>query len=349
MRFDLTIAGELNLDLILNGLPLELPFERELLASSFDITLGSSSAILAHNAACLGISTGFITTVADDDFGNIAQRYLHQQGVDLSRIVPAPAGTQTGVTVLLPHGSTRRILTYPGAMALMSSADLDVEYLAQARHFHLSSLFLQPGLHPALPELFRNLRSRGLTLSLDTNDDPADRWDGVLHALLPEIDILLPNRDELCRMTACDSVEAALEKLAPVVPTIVVKCGSEGAIVQQGRRRSKVPSISVQPVDAIGAGDSFNAGFLAAWLSGHDAVESARAGNIAGALSTQRPGGVEAFRDKAQRDSFLQAHAFPKTFSRCKVSALSNGAASEPLTTLSSTISSSNLRKRAEQ
>lgn len=311
MSFDLTIAGELNLDLILNGLPADLPAERELVASSFNVTLGSSSAILAHNIASLGLSSGFITCVGADDFGGMALRYLREAGVDLSKVVKARDEVTTGVTVLLTHGGTRHMFTYPGAMATMTGADLDIEYLAGSRHFHLSSLFLQPGLHPVLPTLFRELRSRGLTISLDTNDDPANRWDGVLSTLLAEIDILLPNHDEICRMTGCGSVEAALDKLAPIVPTIVVKCGREGAIVQQGTHRTKVPAISVDAVDTIGAGDSFNAGFLAAWLSGHDAAESARAGNITGAFSTQYPGGVEAFRQQAKREAFLRAHRFP--------------------------------------
>lgn len=320
MLFDLTIAGELNLDLILRGLPVDLPVERELLASDFDVTLGSSSAILAHNIARLGLSTGFITCVGADEFGQMALRYLREAGVDLRKIVKAQNGVRTGLTVLLTHGDTRHILTYPGTMATMSGDDLDIEYLADSRHFHLSSLFLQPGLHAVLPALFRELRSRGLTISLDTNDDPADRWDGVLSALLPEIDILLPNRDELCRMTRCRTVEAALDTFGPTGPTIVVKCGREGAIVQEGKRRTKIPALSVEAVDTIGAGDSFNAGFLAAWLSGYDAAESALAGNIAGALSTQGPGGVEAFRRQTDREAFLTAHNFPYIGGRSGVS-----------------------------
>ena len=56
-RFDVTIAGEINLDLILYGLPEVMPLERELLASNFQLTLGSSSAIVAHNLAALGVKS----------------------------------------------------------------------------------------------------------------------------------------------------------------------------------------------------------------------------------------------------------------------------------------------------
>ena len=308
---DVAIAGEINLDLIFYGLPTEIPMERELLATGFEVTLGSSSAILAHNLASLGLATGFITRVGPDELGRLALDHLAESGVDLSKVVHARDGVGTGVTVLLQHGSERRILTYPGTMAEMSRADLDINYLASARHFHLSSLFLQRGLQKDLPALFRDLKSRGLTISLDTNDDPADKWGGVLPELLPLIDVLLPNRQELCRMTQKESVTDALDSLAAIVPIIAVKCGNEGAIVQEGKHRTYVPAVSVRAVDTIGAGDSFNAGFLAAWLSGYSAEESAAAGNITGALSTQRSGGTEAFRTANDPEKFLRDHHFP--------------------------------------
>lgn len=310
-QFDLTIAGEVNLDLILYGLPEALPLDREILASGFELTLGSSSAILAHNLSLLGLRTGFITRAGDDALGRIAMERLAESHVDLSRAIRSTSGTKTGVSILLTHGRTRRILTYPGVMFEMTCADLELDYLCSARHFHLSSVFLQQGLHAGLPDLFRTLKERGLTISLDTNDDPNDRWDGVLEAILPYVDLLLPNDDEIRRIARRDTVEAALDALAARIPLIAVKCGARGAVVQQGSQRTVVPGVAVTPVDTIGAGDTFNAGFLSAWLRGADAETSARAGNLTGALSTLRPGGTEAFRDRALREEFLRQHAFP--------------------------------------
>ena len=311
-KFEITIAGEVNLDLILYGLEESLPLDREILASNFEMTLGSSSAILAHNLAVLGRRVGFITRFGSDPMGAIAMERLAESGVDLSRCAQGDANAKTGVTILLPHGRSRRILTYPGIMFAMTVADLDVDYLASARHFHLSSLFLQRGLHAGLPDLFRELKRRGLTLSLDTNDDPEDRWDGVLWELLPYVDLLLPNENEICRIAQRDSVEEALDVLWAKVPLIAVKCGRRGALVQQREKRFAVPGIAVEPVDTVGAGDSFNAGFLAAWLGGATAEQCAVAGNITGALSTQRPGGTEAFRDRRLFGEFLGRHPLPQ-------------------------------------
>ena len=296
---DICIVGETNLDLILYGLPEEMPLEREILGTGFEMTLGGSSSILAHNLAVLGTRVGFVSEVGGDAMGEIAHGYLHGTGVDLAHF-RQKAGA-TGVTLLLPHGKKRHILTYPGVMSDLKVEDLDFAYVSSARHFHLSSLFLQGGLH--------ELKAAGLTLSLDTNDDPSGIWRGVLDLLLDKVDILLPNLDELLKIADTATTDEALDKLAPRVPMIVVKCGSRGALVQRGSERQWVPPIVVEPVDTIGAGDSFNAGFLSAWLRGGNPIRAAAMGNLSGALSTLRPGGVGAHRDASLRTQFLSTHA----------------------------------------
>jgi sugar/nucleoside kinase (ribokinase family) len=305
---DIAIAGETNLDLILYGLPLEMPTERELLGSGFTLTLGGSSSILAHNLSLLGARVGFTSQVGSDEMGEIAIARLSEAGIDISHIARKTL-TGTGVTILLPHGSRRHILTYPGVMAEMTTADLDLPYLTSARHFHLSSLFLQTALHPGLPELFDHLKQAGLTLSLDTNDDPSGNWAGVLQPLLDKIDLLLPNEDEIKKIAGKSTLEEALDALAPRIPLIVVKCGARGALVQQGSQRDWVPPVLVDPIDTIGAGDSFNAGFLRGYLNGDDPLRAAAFANLTGALSTLRSGGTEAFRDAALRTTFLSQHA----------------------------------------
>src|SRR2546428_13182828 len=97
-RFDVTIAGELNLDLILYGLPDELPPERELLADRMMPTLGSSSAIAAHNLAALGARVGFISRIGDDPLGQIALDRLAASAVDRSKVRKQPGPTKNGLT-----------------------------------------------------------------------------------------------------------------------------------------------------------------------------------------------------------------------------------------------------------
>ena len=308
-NFDLTIAGELNLDLILYGLPREMPTERELLATDFRATLGSSSGIVAHNVAALGGRVSFSTLIGSDDFGRIALERLSEAGVDVSHT--RRHGTiSTGITLLLPHGDRRHILTFPGTIAELRVADLDFDFLTQSHHFHLSSLYLQRGLHAGLSDLLYRLKQAGLTLSLDTNDDPEDRWGAPLAEVLPLVDIFMPNEDEICRMTNCTDLDSAIRALSTAPPVIVVKRGSRGARVYAEGKGTDIAPLSLVTVDTVGAGDSFDAGFLRAYLSGKDIITCAKAGNITGALSTQAAGGTESFRNEIQRETFLRKHGF---------------------------------------
>jgi sugar/nucleoside kinase (ribokinase family) len=304
-KLDITIAGEINLDLILYGLPVQMSTERELLATGFAITLGSSSAILAHNLAALGSRVGFVTKVGDDSFGALAVERLREREVDLAGVAH---GAKSGVTLILPHGPQRHILTYPGTISELRFEDLDLDYLTSARHFHMSSLFLQRELLPDVPELFRRIKSAGLTTSLDTNDDPDDRWDSVLEEILPHVDILLPNEREAMRMSRADDVETALSWLAQKVETVVVKIGASGALAIRDGHRFSAPAVPVTVIDSIGAGDSFDAGFLHQFLRGADLTTCLVYGNLCGAFSTTDCGGTEAFRDAARMQEFLRRH-----------------------------------------
>ena len=143
------------------------------------------------------------------------------------------------------------------------------------------------------------MKAEGLTLSLDTNDDPDDKWGSALDELLGMVDIFLPNDDEACRISGKKDADNAIEVLAQRVPLVAVKCGKRGALVQKGSQRWEVPANPVTPVDTIGAGDSFNAGFLAAYLRGESPNACAAFGNRTAALSTLRPGGTESFRDSS--------------------------------------------------
>lgn len=305
-RFDVTVVGELNLDLILYGLPDTLEPEREILADRLTLTLGSSSAIFAHNLSVLGSRVGFISRIGDDSLGTIALERLRESGVDVSRVRKVNGSTTTGLTVILPRDRFRNILTYPGTMFEMCIEDLDLNYLAQAKHFHLSSFFLHPALRPRIPELFRRMKQAGLTTSLDTNDDPEDRWDGTLCDTLRYVDVFLPNEREAKKTAGVNDLEEAIAKLSEIVPLVIVKLGPEGAVARRGREHIMLPSISVELVDPVGAGDSFDAGFLHRFVEGADLSTCLTCGNIAGALSITRPGGTEAFRDREHFEDFFR-------------------------------------------
>lgn len=295
-RFDVTLAGDVNLDILLYGLPEELPLEHELLASGMAIRLGGSAAITAHNLAALGNSVGFITAAANDDFGMLCRSELTHAGVDLSRCMSA-AHDQTGVTVHLQHAVHRHMLTHAGATFALTFDNLDLNYLANARHFHMSSYYLQKALTPHIPELFEHLRRAGVTISLDPNDDPADTWDrGILDALA-FVDILMPNEREACLLAGEATLNRAIAMLRERVPLLVVKHGAGGASAYSNAGTWHSPARELHVVDAIGAGDSFNAGFLHAWLRDWPLEQALSYANLTGGWSTTASGGTAAFCD----------------------------------------------------
>ncbi|HET7107443.1 MAG TPA: carbohydrate kinase family protein [Candidatus Acidoferrum sp.] len=306
--FDVSVIGELNLDLILYGLPQSLVLEREHLATDLSITLGSSSAIFAHNLSHLGNRVGFSACIGDDPFGEICVQRLSAGGVDVSHIKKL-RGKTTGLTVILPQRKDRFILTYPGAMYEMSERELDQAFVFNARHLHLSSYFLQKGIRPQLIHIFRKAKEAGLTTSLDTNDDPEDRWSGDIQLLLRYVDILLPNERELCKLAQVSNFDQAVESLSQKVRILVVKRGSQGAIARVGKEKFAAYPPVVDVVDPVGAGDTFDAGFVHQFIRGAKIEDCLKFANCAGALSITRAGGTEAFRDAAHREAFFRKHA----------------------------------------
>jgi sugar/nucleoside kinase (ribokinase family) len=306
--FDVSVVGELNLDLILYGLPNGLNLECELLATDLRITLGSSSAIFAHNLASLGSKVSFSSSVGGDPLGQICLDRLGESGVEVSH-VRRMQDKITGLTVILPQGQQRYILTYPGTMVEMKESDLNMQYLLDAKHLHVSSYFLQKALQPGLPNILRKAKEAGLTTSLDTNDDPEDRWPPALQPLLEYVDIFLPNEREACRIAASADVESALNILAKKVPTVAVKRGAKGALLRAKGANLLATPPPVEVVDSVGAGDSFDAGFIHEFVRGAKLEECLRFATSTGALSVTRAGGTEAFRDAAHREAFLRNYA----------------------------------------
>jgi sugar/nucleoside kinase (ribokinase family) len=305
-KLDVCVVGEINLDLILYGLPKELVLDRELLASGLALTLGSSSAICAHNLAMLGNKVGFISKTGKDPLGKIALERLAASGVDVSGVKQAAGRTQTGLTVALPYSQHRYIFTFPGTMFEMQYSDIDMEYVRSARHLHVSSFFLHRALRPRMAELFRQAKAAGLSTSLDTNDDPENKWDRDLLEVLKYVDIFFPNDREAKKIAHTDDLSQAINVLAGLAKVVVVKRGASAAICRSGQEQWSLMPPAVKIVDDVGAGDSFDAGFIHQHLRGAKLEHCLAFANLAGAYSTTKEGGTEAFRDRTALTSFMR-------------------------------------------
>jgi len=307
-KIDVCVIGELNLDLILYGLPKMLELDRELLASNIAFTLGSSSAIFAHNLSTLGTKVGFISKIGDDPLGKMALERLVSAGVDVGGVKRASGGTATGLTVVLPQPLHRYILTYPGTMFEMQYSDIDMNYVRGARHMHLSSFFLHRALRPRILDLFREAKAAGLSTSLDTNDDPENKWGRDLLEVLKYVDVFFPNDREAKKITGTEDLAQAINRLVGLAKVVVVKRGSGATICRSGEEQHSLMPPLVKPVDDIGAGDSFGAGFIHQYVRGAGLEDCLSWGNLAGAYSTTKEGGTEAFRDRAALAEFLRQH-----------------------------------------
>ena len=293
--FDVLVVGELNVDLILNGLQSMPVVGKEILAEAMTLTLGSSSAIFASNLSCLGTKVAFLGRVGDDSFGSLTIESLRAKGVDTRLLIHTPEHA-TGATIVLNRGEDRANVTYMGAMAHLTLQDCTSERLRSARHLHFASAFLQPGIKKDITSLFRRAKEAGMTTSFDPQWDPAEAWDLDLPAILPSVDVFLPNETELLNLTRQPDVPSALAALRPFANTVVVKQGNEGSTGQSGDVVVRVPPfLNTEVVDAIGAGDSFDAGFVSQFIHRQSLEACLTFGNLMGAINTTAAGGTGAF------------------------------------------------------
>lgn len=290
---DVLVVGDLNADLVLSGDVTPTWGQVEKLIDDATLTLGSSAAIFACGAARLGLRVAFAGVVGDDALGQLVVQGLQERNVDTGGVVVDPQ-IKTGLTVILSRGTDRAMLTYLGSIAALRYDHIDLTLLDRARHLHLGSYFLLDGLRPDVPRLFVAARTRGLTVSIDTNYDPAERWDAGLADALRHADIVLPNETELHAITRVPDLNDALDALAQQVPLLAVKLGARGAVARRGAEAVRAAGPAVDVVDTTGAGDSFDAGFVYGVLAGWELQRTLRFACACGALSTRAAGGTAA-------------------------------------------------------
>lgn len=308
-KYDIAAIGELNVDVILNqidGLP---EVGKEKFAGNMLLTLGSSTAIFAANASSLGSKVCFVGMVGRDSFGSLVEDSLAAKGVATDYLVQRD-DVATGATIVMNYDEDRANLTYQGAMDVMGYDDINPEVFDSCRHIHLSSLFMQSALLRDIYKVLDMAVAKGITVSLDTQWDPAETWNMDYKRVLPSVTIFLPNEKELQALTATSSLDEAIEAVLPYLGcAMVVKMGSKGSLlVRKDGSRHMLPSfLNRNVVDAIGAGDSFNSGFVSALVKGLPLEKCQEIGNMTGALNTTAAGGTGAFTSPEEIERRAQA------------------------------------------
>ena len=299
-QYDIAAIGELNVDIILNGIESEPEIGKEKFAKEMTVTLGSSTAIFAANAAALGSKVCFVGMIGRDSFGQLVRSSLEAKGVDTCYLVEGP--TPTGATICMSYGEDRANLTYQGAMDVMTFDDIPSEVFEKTRHIHLSSLFMQSGLLKDIDRILHAAAANHVTVSLDTQWDPVEKWQLDYKSVLPKVTVFMPNEKELQCLTGKSSLEEAIAEVLPYLGSaMLLKCGSRGSLlIRKDGSRVELPAfLNSNVVDAIGAGDSCNAGFVTAFVKGLSLEECQRTGNLTGAVNTTAAGGTGAFTSLA--------------------------------------------------
>jgi sugar/nucleoside kinase (ribokinase family) len=297
------VVGELNVDLILNRIDGFPEVGKEKLAGDMTLTLGSSSAIFASNLSSLGTKVSFLGKIGDDSFADLVIQSLTSKNV-LTDLIIRDRDLKTGATIVLNYDNDRAMITHTGAMEKLTVDDVSEEKLSTASHLHFSSYFLQPGIRNDVPKMFARAKSLGLTTSFDAQWDPDEKWDIDLKAILPNVDVFLPNLQELLNLTGAKTIDEACKNIQDDAHIVAIKMGKTGSVVfANGIKIMKEAFLNRHVVDAIGAGDSFNAGFVHKYINGASIEECQTFGNLIGAISTTAAGGTTAFRD---HDSIVQ-------------------------------------------
>lgn len=313
MTLDVLVLGDLNPDLLLTGDVVPRFGQAEQLLTGADLLIGGSGAIAAHGLARLGVSVALIAEVGEDGFGREMLARIAAAGVEVGRVRRRP-DRGTGLSVVLSDGPARSTMTYLGTIDADPPDWRRPDDVPTAQWLHVSSVYLQRRLAPELPRLLTLARSAGLRVSMDTNLDPTGRFAGLAE-LLPLVDLVLPNASEALAMAAAlgaltdDPAQAALG-LAAHGPVAVVKNGADGALL--ARPDGSVVTRTgraIHPVDTTGAGDTFDAAFLAALLAGHDDATALAWGDAAGRLATRALGGTAAQPTRAELLAELADHA----------------------------------------
>ena len=293
---DVLTVSDMCVDLVLSGNVRPQFHQVEQLIDEYELELGGSANIFAAQFAKLGGRAGVIGCVGEDLFGDFALDRLRTAGVDISR-VKRQASLKTGLGVALSEPNDRAILTYLGTIDAIQPNNIPETTLDSCRHWHITSFFLLQSLTNFWSDWVRACKARGVTVSLDPNWDPSNRWQG-LKELLPFVDVFFPNEAEATAIADCPDVEQAGAELASYGPLVVVKCGSKGAITFKGSEILQAGSggdDSAPPkiADSVGAGDNFDAAFIRGWLLGQDIRSCLALANRCAVASLRHFGGIK--------------------------------------------------------
>lgn len=269
---------------------------------------GGGAVNTAIALASLGIKVQLVGKLGKDTLGGFLIEQLDSRGVGTQNIAFDPQLSTSATMVMVDPTGDRRFVHFMGANRAFTLEDIHGDVVKEASMVHVAGAFVMPALDgKPTADLLRESKRAGAVNSLDTAWDDSGSWLRTLEPVLPHVDYFLPSRVEATAMTGRDDpVEAARYLLEYGIGAVVVKCAADGCvIVTHSGDMLHVPAFEVEVVDATGAGDAFNAGFIAGIHRGYSLEESARLANALGALCVTKYGAAGGLRSLQEIMTFM--------------------------------------------
>jgi len=303
---DVLTIGDLCVDVVLSGRDVVPEFgQKEKLVDDYIVEMGGSGSIFVCQAAKLGLKSAIIGKVGKDEFGDMILKTIEHSGASAQFIKRDPS-EKTGVTFMLNKGHDRAMMTYSGTIDAVTPNDIPTLALRSTRHFHLASFFLMKKIQPHLEKFVKKAKKFGAFISMDTNWDPDEKWDHGIWKILPLVDIFMPNENELLNIAREKRIADAVSKIQKLVKVVVVKKGPGGADAYAQGKKFSAKALDLKVADTVGAGDSFDAGFLYGFLKGRTISDCLRIGCVCGSLNTRKPGGTKGQPGLKEMEKYLK-------------------------------------------
>ncbi|ORM63450.1 ribokinase [Pantoea rodasii] len=300
----LAVLGSINADHILNLTHFPRPGET-VIGKQYQIAFGGKGANQAVAAGRAGADIAFIACVGADDIGERIRQQLQQDRIDTAP-VETVADEATGVAMIFVNGEgENNIGIYSGANAALTPACVDrhQQVIADAE-----ALLMQ--LESPLESVLAAAKiARANATQVILNPAPATQLSDELLAL---IDIITPNETEAEILTGIavksdeDAARAAQALHNKGISTVLITLGRRGVWLSEQGQGVRIPGFSVQAIDTIAAGDTFNGAFITARLEGVTMQDALRFAHAAAAIAVTRAGAQPSVPWRAEIDAFLQ-------------------------------------------
>jgi sugar/nucleoside kinase (ribokinase family) len=281
------------------------------MADDLPLSIGGCAANVSMNLARLGVRVGAVGCVGCDVFGQFAIDTLKNGGVDVRGVRQVDAAPTSATLIINVKGEDRRFIHCAGANAAMTADGVDPELITQCKVLYVGGYLLMPALeHPGtLVRLFRQARQAGVKTVLDVVvPAQGDHWSKFAE-ILPETDVFLPNSDEAELITGLhDPVDQAEKFRAAGAKTVVITQGERGTLLIEDGRRVRAGVYPTHFVGGTGAGDAFDAGFIAGMLAGEDSLGSLRWGSALGASCVRSISATQSVFNRGEAIAFMRQH-----------------------------------------